>query len=127
MLDLNAGLKYRGWSLEGEYYARWVGDFQVVGDIPVTSLFDQGFQLQASAMILRDRLQGYLAGSKIFGQYGDPWDFTIGANWYPFARREMHVNVQGVYLRRSPVGGLSYPYVVGGNGWLFNTDIIVTF
>ena len=34
---------------------------------------------------------------------------------------------QGIYLNHSPVGGISYPYIVGGNGWLYNTDVIVTF
>ena len=127
MFDANAGFKYRGWALEGEYYARWVGDFQTVGFIPVTHLFDQGFQLQGSVMLWRDVLQFYATYSKIFGQYGNPWDANVGLNWYPFARREMHVNLQGIYLRRSPVGGSSYPYIVGGNGWLFNTDFIITF
>lgn len=127
MFDANAGFKYRGWSLEGEYYARWVGDFQTVGSIPVTHLFDHGFQVQASTMLVRDRLQFYLTGSKVFGQYGDPWDGTIGLNWYPFARRAIHINTQGTYLWRSPVGGASYPYIVGGTGWFFNTDFIITF
>jgi hypothetical protein len=127
MLDVDAGFKYRGWSLEGEYYFRWVGDFQTVGFIPVTSLYDHGFQLQASTMLFRDSLQLYASGSKLFGQYGQPWDLTLGANWYPFLRREMHINFEGIYMRRSPVGGLSYPYQVGANGWIFNTDIIVTF
>jgi hypothetical protein len=127
MLDVNAGFKYRGFSLEGEYYFRWVGDFQNIGFIPVTSLYDHGFQLQASSMLLRDILQFYVSGSKIFGQYGNPWDVTVGANWYPFDRREMHINMQGIYMRNSPVGGISYPYIVGANGWIFNTDIIVTF
>ena len=127
MTAVNAGFKYRGWALEGEYYARWVGDFQTIGVIPVTSLFDQGFQIEASTMIVPKQLQLYAAGSKIFGEYGDPWDFTIGLNWFPFSRKEMHINAQGIYLRRSPVGGTSYPYVVGGNGWVFNTDFIITF
>ncbi len=127
MLDFNAGVKWRGFSLEGEYYARWVGDFKFTGIIPVTSLFDQGYQLQASAMILPHELQGYVAGSQIFGQYGDPWDVTLGLNWYPFERREVHINAQGIYLHHSPVGGPSYPYIVGGNGWLWNTDFIVAF
>ena len=39
----------------------------------------------------------------------------------------MRVNAQAIYLYHSPVGGLSYPYVVGGTGWLFNTDFIVAF
>jgi len=127
MLDANAGFKYRGWSLEGEYYVRWVNDFQTIGTIPVTHLFDQGFQVQASTMLIRDRLQFYLTGSQVFGQYGNPWDGTIGLNWYPFARRAIHINTQGTYLWRSPVGGSSYPYIVGGTGWFFNTDFIITF
>jgi hypothetical protein len=127
MLDFDAGVKWHGLSLEGEYYARWIGDLDVTGFIPVTSLFDQGYQLQASGMILKRQLQAYVAGSQIFGQYGNPWDVTLGMNWYPFDRREMHVNLQGIYLHHSPVGGPSYPYIVGGNGWLWNSDFIVTF
>jgi hypothetical protein len=127
MADLDAGIKYRGWSLEAEYYFRWVGDFDATGFIPVTSLFDHGFQVQASAMVIPRQLQAYVSGSEVFGQYGNPWDLTVGANWYPFDRREMHLNTEAIYLHHSPVGGVSYPYVVGGNGWIFNTDIIVTF
>jgi hypothetical protein len=127
MADANAGVKYRGFSLEGEYYARWVGDFNATGPLPVNHLFDQGFQVQASAMLIPKQLQLYSAGSKILGQYGNPWDFSMGLNWYPFSRPEVHINTQGVYLYRSPVGGPSYPYVVGGTGWFTNTDFIITF
>jgi hypothetical protein len=127
MVAANAGFKYRGIALEGEYFARWVDDFQTVGFIPVTELFDQGFQVQASAMVLQKTLQVYAAGSQVYGEYGDPWDVTLGLNWFPFARKEIRVNAQGIYMRNSPVGGISYPYIVGANGWIFNTDFIVTF
>jgi hypothetical protein len=39
----------------------------------------------------------------------------------------MHINAEAIYDYHSPVGGQSYPYVVGGTGWLFHTDIILTF
>lgn len=127
MLDLNAGVKYLGFSLETEAYMRWVDNFETIGFVPVSSLFDKGFQIQASAMAVPKVLQVYAAGSQIFGQYGDPYDLTLGLNWYPFSRREMHINTEAIYLWRSPVGGQSYPYIVGGTGWLVNTDFIVTF
>lgn len=127
MVDLEAGFKYRGWSFEAEYYLRWVNDFVTTGFVPVTSLFDHGVQAQASAMIVPNKLQAYLAGSTVFGQYGQPWDVSAGFNWYPFNRREMHINAEAIYLSHSPVGGVSYPYVVGGNGVLFHSDFIVTF
>jgi hypothetical protein len=127
MLDADAGFKYLGFSLETEYYARWITSFETTGFIPVSSLFDQGYQVQASAMVIPKQLQAYVAGSEVLGQYGDPWDVTLGLNWYPFSRREVHINAEGIYLNRSPVGGTSYPYIVGGNGWVFNTDFIITF
>ena len=41
MLDLDAGVKYRGWSFDAEYYFRWLTDFKLIrGTIPVSSLYD---------------------------------------------------------------------------------------
>ncbi len=127
MFAANAGFKYQGWSLEGEYYARWLNEFETIGFIPVTHLFDQGFQVQASTMLIRDELQPYVTGSKIFGEYGDPWDTTLGFNWYPLGRREVRINGQASYFFRSPVGSISLPYQVGSNGWIYNVDFIVAF
>lgn len=127
MLDLNAGFKYRGLSLEGEYYFRWVDDFDSVGVIPVDDLFDHGFSLQASAMVVPRFLQLYGTASHIFGEYGNPSEYGIGLNIFPFRRRELRWNIQGLRLDHSPVGGSSLPMVVGGDGWVFSSDIIVTF
>ncbi len=127
MASLDAGVKYRGWSLEGEYYWRWVDDFKVRGTVPVDDLFDHGFQLQASAMLSPKRLQAYVAGSKVFGEYGDPWDLSIGANWFPFGERLLRLNTELLYLDDSPVGNSSLPYSVGGNGLVFHTNLELMF
>ncbi len=37
------------------------------------------------------------------------------------------MNVQGLYLDDSPVGYSSVPFAVGGNGWVFTTDLIMAF
>ena len=127
MLAVNAGVKYRGFALEGEYYFRWVDDFDVIGTIPVTELYDHGFSLQGSAMIIPNTIQAYTTYSRIFGQYGDPSEFSIGINLFPFRRREVRWNFQALRLDHSPVGGSSLPMVVGGNGWVFSSDWIVAF
>jgi hypothetical protein len=123
MTALDAGFKYRGFALEGEYYFRWIDDFEVVGTIPVSELYDHGFELQASAMLVPETVSAYLAGSKIFGEYGDPWDLGIGVNWFPFKQRLLRVNAEMLYLEDSPVGYSSVPFAVGGNGWVFQTNI----
>lgn len=127
MAAFNAGMKYKGWHLEGEYYFRWVDDFKTIGFVPVTSLFDHGFSIQGSSMIVPELVQAYVTGSMIFGQYGDPWELALGANIYPFKRKEVRFNVQGLWLNRSPVGGSSLLAVVGGSGWVFSADLIVAF
>ena len=127
MTAFDAGFKYRGYALEGEYYFRWIDDFQVVGTIPVTELYDHGFEVQASAMLLPETLSAYVAGSKIFGEYGEPWDLGIGVNWYPFHQRLMRVNAEMLYLEDSPVGYSSVPFAFGGNGWVLQTNFEARF
>ncbi|MGB7905489.1 MAG: hypothetical protein WCF43_12390 [Steroidobacteraceae bacterium] len=127
MIAASAGVKYRGWSLDGEYYWRQVDDFQATGPMPFEQMNDHGFQLQGSYMVLPQSLQAYVSGSKIYGEYGDPWDAALGVNWYPMKRRELRVNVQGLYLQDSPVGYASVPFAVGGNGWVFSTDLMLNF
>jgi hypothetical protein len=123
MLDLDGGLKWRGWSLEAEYYFRWLDNFEVIGSIPVTNLFDHGFQVYASTMLKPDYLQAYLSGGKIFGAYGDPWDFAAGLTYFPFGYKEVRMNAQALYMDRSAVGYTAVPYVVGGTGWVFTVDV----
>lgn len=127
MLAMNAGAKYKGLSLDGEYYVRWVDDFETTAPVPVSSLYDTGFQLQASGMLIPKKLQAYVTYSKIFGEFGDPGDTALGFNWFPTPFRPLRVNAQALYLDNSPVGGSSLPSQVGGKGWVYNLDAIVAF
>lgn len=127
MMALDAAVKYKGYALEFEWYSRWLDHFKVDGVIPVTNLYDSGFQLQASAMVIPKTLMVYLSGSKIFGEYGDPYDVALGLNWYPFGRRDLRLNAMGLYTSHSPVGYTAYPVPVGANGFTFVTDFSLAF
>ncbi len=83
MVSADAGLKYQGFELAGAFYSRWVDDFNTQGYIPVDKLYDQGFEVQTSYMFMPKLLQGYIACSKIYGEYGNPWDTAVGINWFP--------------------------------------------
>jgi hypothetical protein len=129
MSSADAGFKYRGFAVEGEYYWRWLDNFRGVGTeaLPFTSRFDHGFQLQTSAMVRPQTLQVYLSGAKIFGQYGDPSEWRTGVNVYPWKNQVVRWNIELIHLKRSPVGSLSLPYAVGGNGPVFHTNVEVNF
>lgn len=127
MASFDAGMKYRGFALEGEYYTRWLNNFDDEGDIPEDSLFDHGFQVQVSNMFMPKQLQGYVAGSYIFGEYGNPWDVALGVNYYPLRQRLLRWNTEILYLNDSPVGYSSVPFAVGGDGPVFHTNLELYF
>jgi hypothetical protein len=131
MMSLDSGIKYKGFSLDGEYYARWLSDFRGTGPFPVQGVFDQGFQLQASYFAIPKKLMGYVSGSKIFGEFGNPWDISAGLNWYPFSKpgfdRQVRINPEVMYLRHSPTGNTSVPYIVGATGFVYLISTELSF
>ena len=78
-------------------------------------------------MVKPQTLQVYLSGSKIFGQYGNPSEWRGGVNVYPWKSQALRWNTELIYLNRSPVGGLSLPFAVGGNGPVFHTNFEINF
>jgi len=127
MTSFDAGLKYRGFSLDAEYFLRWLNHFHGPGAAVIPELFDHGVQTQVSTMLIPKILQLYSGGSTIFGQYGQPWDFRVGMNLHPFKNRVVRWNTEFLYLHRSAVGYTALPYPVGGNGPVFHTSWELAF
>jgi hypothetical protein len=128
MVSVDAGVKYKGLSLEGEYYWRWLGDFAGVNTGGIADIHDTGFQLQASAMVVRQALQVYAGVAAIFGErYGDASEFRAGVNWYIVKNRGLRFNAEWLHLNKSPVGYTAVPYPVGGNGDVFHTNFELNF
>lgn len=123
MASINGGIKYKGLSLDAEYYWRWVSKFKTTGQIPVTKLFDDGFSLQGSVMLVNKTLQLYATGSYLNGEYGKPSEITSGLNWYPLKNRILRVNPEVLFENKSPVGYSSYPTVIGAKGTIFMINI----
>jgi hypothetical protein len=127
MAAFDAGLKYHGFSLWGEYYLRWLNNFVGPGTAGLPELFDHGFQLQISKMVSPKTLQAYAAGSTINGKYGNPWDTRVGLSYFPFKNRVVRWNNEVQYLNASPVGYTAVPYNVGSKGFVFHTNLEVAF
>ena len=128
MVDLEAGLKWKGWSLEGEYYFRRMDNFHVTGGtIPVDHVSDHGFQVQASKMLVSKTLQAYVAPSKVWGKYGNPWEMGTGLTLFPFQRKEMRMNFQALYESQAPAGNIALPFSPGNRGWIYTVDMGVWF
>ncbi len=72
MAAFDAGMKYRGLALEGEYYLRWLNHFKADGPLPLDHMFDQGFQVMASGMAVPKTLQLYTMGSASSASSANP-------------------------------------------------------
>jgi len=129
MMSLDGGIKYRGLSLEAEYYRRWLSSFTFVGPntASIPEIVDNGYQLQTSAMPIQKFLQVYLSGSQIFGFYGNAAELRAGTNWYFAGQRGLRANAEWILLRNCPVGYTAVPYPVGGNGNVFHLTVEMNF
>jgi Protein of unknown function (DUF3011) len=127
MTSVDAGLKYHGMALEGEFYWRWLGHYTGLNVEGIPRIRDTGYQLQTSAMAIKDVLQFYVSGSQIFGDFGNPSELRIGENWYFTKQRGLRLNGEFIHVNHSPVGYTAYPMPVGANGPIFLINLEMNF
>jgi hypothetical protein len=127
MTSLDAGIKYRGMSVEAEYYRRWLNDYSGLNIGGIPDISDNGYQVQTSAMAIPKILQLYFSWSQIFGNYGDPSEVRVGENWYFMRDRGLRVNAEFAHVNNSPVGYTAYPVPVGGNGNVIHVNLEMNF
>jgi Protein of unknown function (DUF3011) len=127
MVSLDGGVKYKGLSLEAEYYWRFLGDYEGSNTAGLADIDDHGFQVQSSAMAVPGKLQVYLSGSAIRGGYGNSSEVRAGTNWYVTKERGLRVNLEWLHLNKCPVGYTAVPYPVGGNGDVFHANFEMNF
>ena len=127
MASVDAGIKYKGVAVEGEYYWRWLSNFTGIDTSGIANINDTGYQLQTSAMVVPSALQLYFGASQIFGDYGDPWEVRVGENWYLMKKRGIRLNGEWMYVDGAPVGYTAYPYPVGAKGQVFHINLELNF
>ena len=117
LLSFDAGMKYRGFFAQVEYYNRWLDSFEADGPLPVERIHDHGFYVQGSFYPVPKKLEVYGATSQIFGDkdvgFDRSYEYLGGLNFYPFATRNHRLNLQVNGVDRSPVSS-TFGYYVGG-------------
>ena len=111
-----AGMKYNGFWLQGEGYARKLDNFVANGPMPVGVVRDYGFYVQMAQMIVPNRIELYGATSYVFSNYGKPKEFIIGGNYYPWNTRNLRLNLQVIDVHHSPVSSTFGFYMGQLNG-----------
>lgn len=131
ILSFDAGMKYKGIFLQTEIYNRWLQNFEADGPLPLTSIHDTGFYVQAAFFPVPKKLELYGATSQIFGDKSAGFDnsseYLVGTNYYPTSTRNVRFNVQVIDVNHSPVSSAFGYYVGGQDGTIFSTAFSVFF
>lgn len=127
-MALDAGLKYRGFTFQGEYYFRRLSHFLADGPLPQSSILDHGFQAQAMYMVVPKYVGAYSTLSMVFDDFHrNPWEISGGVSVFPVAARSWRLNLHYIYVRKSPTGSNFGFYTAGQTGSTLSigTDILL--
>jgi hypothetical protein len=128
----DAGLKYRGASLQAEAYFRRLSDF-ATADLPLPEsaaddIDDRGFQVQASYMVVPRKANLHLTYGYVDDEFGrKPWEVSGGLSVYPSGTRSWRLNLHLNRVERSPTASSFGFYVAGQSGTTVSlgTDILL--
>jgi hypothetical protein len=125
---VDAALKYRGLSLDGEFFFRWLDGFSSVGNAPsFSSLFDYGALLQGGCFWIPTKLETYARSSFVSGRFGTGSEFGGGVNWYPKGSRNWRLTGEVLYLNHCPAENLLTGYRAGESGTLVQLQCFTDF
>jgi hypothetical protein len=127
MWAIDGGLKKNGFSVNGQYYFRWVNDFVADGPLPLASTFDHGFELSTGKFIVPKTLVLYARGSKVFGQFGSPYEYGGGLKWYFLSTERLWLTGELMRVHEAPYGGAFTPYTAGMTGWVPMIQTVLAF
>jgi len=127
MWAIDGGLKKSGFSVNGQYFMRWLNDFEADGPLPVASTFDHGFELSAGQFVVPKKLVLYGRGSKVFGEFGNPYEYAGGLKWYMLPTERLWLTGEVMKVHKAPYSGAFSPYTAGMAGWVPMVQTVLAF
>jgi hypothetical protein len=127
MWSLDGGVKWNGFAVNGQYYFRWLDDFEADGPLPLSETFDHGFELSGGKFVVPKKLMLYLRGSAVFGQFGDSHEYAGGVKWHFLPTERLWLNAEVMRVQRVPYSGGFTPYTAGMTGWVPMIQTVLAF
>jgi len=127
MWAVDGGLKYNGLAINGQYFARWLSDFEADGPMPLSSTFDHGYELSASHFVVPKKLALFARGSQVFGQFGNSYEYGGGVKWHFLPTERLWLQPEIFRVSKAPYSGAFTPYTAGMNGWVPMVQTIIAF
>jgi hypothetical protein len=127
MLAADAGIKWNGLAVNGQYFLRWLGNFAADGPLPLKSTFDRGGELSAGYFVKPKTLMPYIRGSWVRGQFGNSYEYGGGVKWYFLPTERLWLSAEVFRINKAPYTGAFTPYTAGMTGWVPMLQAILAF
>jgi hypothetical protein len=127
MWAIDGGLKKSGFSVNGQYYFRWLSDFDADGPLPLESTFDNGFEFSMSKFLLPKKVSLYGRGSLVYGQFANPYEYGAGLKWYFLPTERLWLSGEVMRVKNAPYSGAFTPYTAGMSGWTPMVQTVLAF
>jgi hypothetical protein len=127
MWAIDAGVKWQGMAVNGQYYFRWLDDFLADGPLPLSSTYDKGGEVSVSYFVAPEKFMLYGRTSALFGQFNDSSEVGGGFKWFFVPDHRVWLTGEVLRVNKSPFGGTIYPYNAGMSGWAPQMQLIFNF
>jgi hypothetical protein len=127
MWAIDAGMKWNGLAINGQYFFRWLNDFDADGPIPLTSTFDHGAEVTAGQFVIPKKVMVYGRGSWVRGEFGDSHEIGGGVKWHFLPTERLWLTGELFKIDRAPYSGAFTPYTAGMTGWVPMVQTVLAF
>jgi hypothetical protein len=127
MWAIDGGVKWNGLAINGQYFVRWLNDFDADGPLPLASTLDHGAELTAGYFVKPKKVMVYGRGSWVRGQFGDSHEYGGGVKWHFLPTERLWLNAEVFQIDRAPYSGAFTPYTAGMTGWVPMLQTVLAF
>ena len=127
MWAADAGIKWNGLAVNGQYFLRWLNDFVADGPLPLESTFDRGAEISASYFVTPKKVAVYGRGSWVHGEFGDSHEYGGGVKWHFLPTERLWFNMELFKVSGAPYSGAFTPYTAGMSGWVPMAQTVLAF
>lgn len=121
-----AAVKYRGFSLMGEYYFRWLTDLRADAPIDNTSISQHGFVVAGGMFFVPKTWEIVVRHSQVNGDYGSGYEYAGGLNWY-IHDHDIKIQFDVTKLVQNPATDGGPDFRSGDDGVLIRTQVQLAF
>lgn len=123
LYTVHGGMKYRGFSLSGEYYFRWLSNLEGTLGSSFETIYDQGWFVQSGMFVVPERSEVFVRGSQVDGRFGGGSELSVGVNVFPWGQRNTRATFEWAKVDDSPAEQSRTGFVAGASGSLVRVQL----